>query len=185
MACERRPARAVPVALSQGRQERAARRLQIQCFQGFRGWILAGRHARTKQEQSEPASVSQPALIASAGAMPSSASALSDLRQAVARIEGAATDLHTGDARALPFGIASLDHALAGGLAPASLHEITPNGMPDRGSAIGFTLALAARAHQPGKALFWITTDFAALEAGETYGLGCDLAGSPRAISWW
>ncbi len=123
----------------------------------------------------EPASVSQPAPIASPLAIPSIA--LSDLRQAVARLEGAATDLHTGDTRALPFGIASLDHALAGGLAPASLHEITPNGMTDLGSAIGFALALAARAHKPGKALFWITTDFAALEAGDTYGLGCDLAG--------
>jgi protein ImuA len=130
----------------------------------------------------EPASVSQPVPIASeavtASAMPSLAPmALSDLRQAVARIESAATDLQTPESAALTFGIPSLDHALAGGLAPASLHEVTPDGMGDRGSAIGFTLALAARAHNPGKALFWITTDFAALEAGETYGLGCDLAG--------
>lgn len=138
----------------------------------------------------EPASVSQPAAIASPeaispSALPSraipsgalSSSALSDLRQAVARIEGAATDLQTPQSAVLTFGIPSLDHALAGGLAPASLHEVTPGGMGDRGSAIGFTLALAARAHKPSKALFWITTDFAALEAGETYGLGCDLAG--------
>ena len=128
---------------------------------------------------SQPAPIASPLAVLS-GARPSNArpsSALSDLRQAVARIEGAATDLQTSDARALPFGVASLDHALAGGLAPASLHEITPTAMTDLGSAIGFALALAARAHKPGKALFWITTDFAACEAGDTYGLGCDLAG--------
>ena len=73
--------------------------------------------------------------------------------------------------------MASLDRALAGGLAPAALHEITPAAMTDLGSAIGFALALAARAQKPGQRVVWITTDFAALEAGGTYGLGCDLFG--------
>ena len=49
--------------------------------------------------------------------------------------------------------------------------------MTDLGSALGFTLALAARAHKPGKSVLWIASDFAALEAGDIYGLGCDLFG--------
>ncbi len=164
--------------------------------------------------------------------------ALVSLRKTVARIEGISSDLATGEARPLALGVASLDRALGGGLAPATLHEITPAcaaeaapasrvyatcgtsefaasrmdptcgarrrpaGMADLGSAIGFALALAARAAHPpslslrrdgraepklpgsegwqaGKSLAWITTDFAALEAGGTYGLGCDLFGLP------
>lgn len=103
--------------------------------------------------------------------------ALVSLRKTVARIEGISADLNTGEARPLAFGVAALDRALAGGLAPAALHEITPAAMTDLGSAIGFALGLAARARQRGKSLVWITTDFAALEAGGTYGLGCDLFG--------
>ena len=135
--------------------------------------------------------------------------ALVSLRKTVARIEGYQPDLGPGEsaervftqkAKPLAFGVASLDRALSGGLAPAALHEITPGSMADLGSAIGFALALAARAHrppslslrrdgraepklpgsegwQPGKRVVWITTDFAALEAGGTYGLGCDLFG--------
>jgi len=102
---------------------------------------------------------------------------LVSLRKAVARIEGLSADLGTGEAKPLAFGVAALDRALAGGLAPAALHEVTPASMADLGSAIGFTLALAARAQKPGKGLIWITTDFAALEAGGIYGLGCDLFG--------
>ena len=104
---------------------------------------------------------------------------LVSLRKTVARIEGYQPDLATGEARALPFGMASLDRALQGGLAPTALHEITPAAMTDLGSAVGFTLALAARAQKPGKSLAWITTDFAALEAGNIYGLGCDLFSLP------
>ena len=105
--------------------------------------------------------------------------ALSDLRQVVARIEGCDPQLQTANAQPLPFGIPTLDSALQGGLAPAALHEVTPAALNDLGSAIGFTLALAARAQKPGKAMLWIQTDFAGLEAGDTYGLGCDLAGVP------
>jgi protein ImuA len=103
--------------------------------------------------------------------------ALTALRKAVARIEGFQADLGAAESRPLGFGVASLDRALAGGLAPAALHEVTPAAMTDLGSAIGFALALAARAHRPGRRVIWITTDFAALEAGGTYGLGCDLFG--------
>jgi protein ImuA len=104
-------------------------------------------------------------------------SALIDLRKTVARIEGYSPDLTATDARPLAFGLSSLDRALAGGLAPAALHEVTPGSMADLGSALGFTLALAARARQPRKTVLWIATDFAALEAGDIYGLGCDLFG--------
>lgn len=107
--------------------------------------------------------------------------ALIDLRKTVARIEGWQPDLGTGESCPLAFGAASLDRALAGGLAPAALHEVTPGSMADLGSALGFTLALAARARshgkKTGKSVLWIATDFAALEAGDIYGLGCDLFG--------
>jgi protein ImuA len=127
--------------------------------------------------------------------------ALTALRKTVARIEGFQADLGAAESRPLSFGVASLDRALAGGLAPAALHEITPAAMTDLGSAIGFALALAARSLTPqvgsirlaesqnvpqvaytrlagaGRRVIWITTDFAALEAGGTYGLGCDLFG--------
>lgn len=112
----------------------------------------------------------------------------------MARIEGYSPDLALPEsaervfaqkARPLAFGLSSLDRALAGGLAPAALHEVTPAATPAAmaglGSALGFTLALAARARQArnetGKSVLWIATDFAALEAGDTYGLGCDLFG--------
>jgi len=104
---------------------------------------------------------------------------LIDLRKVVARIEGVSPELATGEVRPLPFGVLSLDRALQGGLAPAALHEVTPAAMNDLGSAIGFTLALAARAQRPGKAVVWIQTDFASCEAGDTYGLGSDLFGLP------
>jgi len=104
---------------------------------------------------------------------------LIDLRKTVARIEGYQPELATGEAESMAFGMVSLDRALQGGLAPAALHEVTPAAMTDLGSAVGFTLALAARAQKPGKSLGWITTDFAALEAGNIYGLGCDLFGLP------
>lgn len=121
--------------------------------------------------------------------------ALSDLRQVVASIEGCDPQLAAGESaervfthesaervftqkpKPLTFGILPLDRALQGGLAPAALHEVTPAAMNDLGSAAGFTLALAARAQRPGKSVIWIQTDFASFEAGNIYGLGCDLAG--------
>src|SRR5687767_14479601 len=73
---------------------------------------------------------------------------LIDLRKTVARIEGYQPELTTDEAGGMAFGMASLDRALQGGLAPAALHEITPAAMTDLGSAVGFTLALAARAQK-------------------------------------
>lgn len=103
---------------------------------------------------------------------------LGRLRQAVAKIEGQETDLAIG-ARVLAFGIRPIDSALQGGLAAASLHEIVPAALRDFGAAMGFTLALAARAADDGRATLWIQTDFAAAMGGNIYGLGCDLFGLP------
>jgi protein ImuA len=99
------------------------------------------------------------------------------LRQAVARLDGHETSLASG-ARALAFGVAEIDRALGGGLAPASLHEIAASTWQDLGSAIGFTLALTARTHQRRETL-WIQTDFAALESGNLYSPGCEAFGFP------
>jgi len=100
---------------------------------------------------------------------------LGRLRQAVTKIEGQKTDLGVV-ARALAFGVLTIDASLQGGLAPASLHEIAPASAHDLGAAAGFAFALAARAPNGGNTL-WIQTDFAALEAGNIYGPGCDLFG--------
>ena len=102
---------------------------------------------------------------------------LGRLRQAVAKIEGQETDLGVA-ARALAFGVPAIDASLQGGLAPASLHEIAPASARDLAAAAGFAFALAARAPD-GRNTLWIQTDFAALEAGNIYGPGCDLFGLP------
>ena len=102
------------------------------------------------------------------------------LRQAVTKLEGHETDLVSG--RALPFGVVEIDHALGGGLAPASLHEIAASTWHDLGAAIGFALALAARASGRRETL-WIQTDFAALESGSLYAPGSEAFGlSSRAL---
>jgi protein ImuA len=100
------------------------------------------------------------------------------LRQAVAKIEGQETDLGVG-VRALAFGVHNIDAMLQGGLAPASLHEIAPAGMRDFGAAAGFAFSLAARASDGSRNTLWIQTDFAAVESGNIYGLGCDLFALP------
>jgi protein ImuA len=100
------------------------------------------------------------------------------LRHALARLEGQETDLASGSSGKLPFGIAEIDRILGGGLTPASLHEIAASTWQDLGAAIGFTFALAARAHERRKTLL-IQTDFAALESGNLYSPGSDAFGLP------
>ncbi len=102
---------------------------------------------------------------------------LGRLRQAVAKIEGQEIDLGVGS-RALTLGVQAIDASLQGGLAPASLHEIAPASARDLAAAAGFVFALAARARD-GRSVLWIQTDFAALEAGNIYGPGCELFGLP------
>jgi protein ImuA len=99
------------------------------------------------------------------------------LKQAVADLEGQRADLGL-EHPALPFGIAEIDRTLGGGLAPSNLHEIAANSWIDVGATFGFTLALAARAHDRRDVL-WIQTDFAALESGNLYGRGSDAFGLP------
>ncbi|WP_245515531.1 ImuA family protein [Rhizobium deserti] len=69
----------------------------------------------------------------------------------------------------LPFGIASMDDALEGGLPLDALTEIRSLLMGDAGAASGFVLSLAAyiKAKDTGEApLLWISDVFATQEAG-------------------
>src|ERR1700730_15349405 len=81
------------------------------------------------------------------------------------------------DGRLVSFGIASLDQALAGGLACGALHEIGPAAPLQNGAATGFALALAARAQGGRGQAVWIQPDFTVTEAGALYGPGLDLMG--------
>ncbi|HSV22922.1 MAG TPA: hypothetical protein VLJ17_07830 [Xanthobacteraceae bacterium] len=89
-----------------------------------------------------------------------------------------ATGVPVEDSRLVSFGVASLDQALAGGLACGALHEIGPAASLQGGAATGFTMALAARAlGGPRGQAVWIQTDFTVTEAGALYGLGFDFMG--------
>src|SRR5579864_7944480 len=67
------------------------------------------------------------------------------LRRAVAEL----ATLPGEDGRLISLGVASLDQALAGGLAGGALHEIGPAAPLHGGAATGFALALAVRALRP------------------------------------
>jgi protein ImuA len=83
------------------------------------------------------------------------------------------------DGRLVSFGIASLDQALAGGLACGALHEIGPAAPLQDGAVAGFAMALAARALGGRGQAVWIQPDFTVTEAGALYGPGLDLMGLP------
>jgi protein ImuA len=100
---------------------------------------------------------------------------LSALRRAVAAV----TASRPGEEARLGLGVASLDQALAGGLAAGALHEIGPAAPGDGGAATGFATALAVLALRAGGQAIWIRPDFAAAEAGELYGPGLALMGLP------
>jgi protein ImuA len=95
---------------------------------------------------------------------------LSRLRRAIAASETLPEEV---PARALGVGI---DAALGGGLPCAALHELsaTPG---HSGAAVGFAVALAALAREPGKQTLWIATDFGSIETGALYGPGLDQFG--------
>jgi protein ImuA len=63
---------------------------------------------------------------------------------------------------------------LGGGLALGQVHELAPQGHFHIGAATGFALGLAVLSRRP---VVWVQQDFAALEAGAPYGLGCSLFG--------
>src|SRR5215467_3870904 len=88
-----------------------------------------------------------------------------------------ATGVPVADSRLVSFGVASLDQALAGGLACGALHEIGPAASLQGGAATGFAMALAARALRERGQAVWIQPDFTVTEAGALYGLGFDLMG--------
>jgi protein ImuA len=77
------------------------------------------------------------------------------------------------------LGVPVLDEALQGGLALRALHELSPAGELQLGSAFGFGLAIAALAAAGGRQVLCIATDYAAFEGGAPYGLGLDRFGLP------
>jgi protein ImuA len=68
------------------------------------------------------------------------------------------------------------DGVLKGGLGLGELHELAPLAPFHSGASLGFALALATLAPRSGPVI-WVQQDFAALETGALYGLGCDLFG--------
>lgn len=68
------------------------------------------------------------------------------------------------------------DEVLKGGLGLGELHELAPIAPFHSGAGSGFALALSTLALRDGPVV-WVQQDFAALETGALYGLGCDLFG--------
>ena len=64
---------------------------------------------------------------------------------ALRRVVGACSPL-SSQGRLISLGVASLDHALGGGLASEGIHEISPAHPLHRGAATGFVLTLLALA---------------------------------------
>src|SRR5258708_5657808 len=75
---------------------------------------------------------------------------------ALRRVMAAVTASRPGGEARLGLGVASLDQALAGGLAAGALHEIGPAAPGDGGAATGFAIALAVLALRAGGQAIWI-----------------------------
>lgn len=75
-----------------------------------------------------------------------------------------------------PLSLGAPDAALKGGLGLGELHELVPVAPFHSGALLGFALALATLVPRDGPVV-WVQQDFAALETGALYGLGCDLFG--------
>jgi protein ImuA len=97
---------------------------------------------------------------------------LSRLRRVIAE-----TETFAEDAPSRALGVSAIDAALGGGLASATLHEVSAAAPVHLGAAAGFVLALAALAREPHKQTLWIGTDFGNLETGALYGPGLDQFG--------
>lgn len=79
----------------------------------------------------------------------------------------------------IPLGPKAVDDVLGGGLS-AALHEVYADHAVEAGCASGFALVMALRL-AGAKSLFWITTDFAALEQGCVSPAGLlEMGGDPR-----
>jgi protein ImuA len=111
------------------------------------------------------------------------------LRRAVRALEGRPETLDD-PAGLLPFGIASIDAALGGGLPRAGLHEIVAASEPEAAAATGFALALAAGFAAAGadaaptpRAVLWVAEAMTQPESGAPYGPGFDAVGLlPEAV---
>src|SRR5258706_12790325 len=89
-------------------------------------------------------------------------------------LSGAALQGGNRPAALLPLG--APDAALKGGLGLGELHELAPLAPFLGGGSLGFALALEALVPGEGPVV-WVQQDFATLETGVLYGLGCDLFG--------
>ena len=82
------------------------------------------------------------------------------------------------DRPAIPLGVGDADAVLDGGLRPGALHEV----FADDWGAGGFATCLAIRA-MGKKPLFWIRTDYAAMEYGALSATGfLELGGDPEKL---
>jgi protein ImuA len=84
--------------------------------------------------------------------------------------------LGQGEASRTLLSLVAPDPALKGGLGLGELHELAPLAPFHSGAVSGFALALATLVPREGPVI-WVQQDFAALETGTLYGLGCDLFG--------
>lgn len=102
------------------------------------------------------------------------------LREAILRLEGRPPILQNHSAL-LSCGIAEIDTALGGGLAPAALHEIAAPGEAGIAAATGFTLGLARRV--PAAAVLWVLEEMTLRESGNPYGPGlADIGFAPERL---
>jgi protein ImuA len=74
-----------------------------------------------------------------------------------------------------PFGIASIDSVLGGGLSHGALHEISAASEAHVPTTTGFVLGLV----RSERTIVWIAEDMAAVESGAPYGCGLDEFGIP------
>jgi protein ImuA len=100
---------------------------------------------------------------------------LDRLRQTLNGIDPGSASRFEGESL-LPLA-APIDAVLGGGLVCGALHELAPTAPLQLVAATGFAVALAALAGGQRGQTLWISTDYAAAEAGGPYGPGLDRFG--------
>jgi protein ImuA len=100
---------------------------------------------------------------------------LQALRHSIQALERRPVTLD-GALHPLVFGIAAIDDALGGGLAPAALHEVSALNETEVPAATGFVCALAGHPAQR-RAVLWAAEDMAGIESGCPYGPGLEELG--------
>lgn len=79
-----------------------------------------------------------------------------------------------------PFGIASLDAALGGGLARGRIHEVYAAEGDDLASAAGFAVGVATCMTHPGKTVLWLRVQRSVRQGGVVQARGwTELGGAP------